>query len=206
MKTYETDSPVFSTGVSILETTDTDNAGNFNVSTKQLYENTLVLKKNIEEPSGVTAGTYRSVTVDAKGRVVAGSNPNSGVAAGTYDSVTVNAQGYVTSGSNPTRATAGTYDSVTVNAQGYVTGGSNPTRVAAGTYDSVTVDAQGYVTGGSNPTRATAGTYKSVTVNAQGYVTGGSNPTTLAGYGITNTIPVVVSTTAPADTTALWIS
>ena len=110
----------------------------------------------LKEPSGVTAGTYRSVTVDEKGRVVAGSNPNSGVAAGTYDSVTVNAQGYVTSG--------------------------------------------------SNPTRATAGTYKSVTVNAQGYVTGGSNPTTLAGYGITNTIPVVVSTTAPADTTALWIS
>lgn len=131
MEKYKTDFPKFSEEVTVLETTDTDNADNFNIATRQLFENTLVLKETIEEPSGVTAGTYRSVTVDKKGRVVAGSNPNSGV---------------------------------------------------------------------------TAGTYKKVTVNAQGYVTSGSNPTTLAGFGITNTVPVVISTTAPADTTALWIS
>lgn len=49
MKTYKTDSPTFSTDVSILETTDTDNAGNFNVATKQLYENTLIVKKQTDE-------------------------------------------------------------------------------------------------------------------------------------------------------------
>lgn len=52
----------------------------------------------------------------------------------------------------------------------------------------------------------TAGTYRSVTVDEQGRVTAGTNPTTLAGFGITNTRPVVISTTAPTDTTALWVS
>ncbi|MCI8408692.1 MAG: hypothetical protein HFJ09_05395 [Lachnospiraceae bacterium] len=55
MKIYETDSPVFSTGVSILETTDTDHADNFNASTKQLYENTLVVKKQIDEVQNTCA-------------------------------------------------------------------------------------------------------------------------------------------------------
>ena len=49
MKTYKTDSPVFSTGVSILETTDTDHADNFNEPTKQLYENTLYLNQKVTE-------------------------------------------------------------------------------------------------------------------------------------------------------------
>lgn len=39
----------------------------------------------------------------------------------------------------------------------------------------------------------TAGTYKSLTVDANGHVTGGSNPTTLAGYGITDAQPKLVS-------------
>ena len=51
-----------------------------------------------------------------------------------------------------------------------------------------------------------AGTYKSVTVNDQGHVISGSNPNTLSGFGITNTVPVVISSAAPGDTTALWIS
>lgn len=63
----------------------------------------------------------------------------------------------------------------------------------------------------------TAGTYQSVTVNAAGHVTAGSNPTlpvaqggtgaTTAKAALTNlgTVAVVVSTTAPADTTAVWI-
>lgn len=137
MKSYKTDFPEFSEEVTILETTDTDHAGNFNIATRQIFENTLVLKETIEEPSGVAAGTYRSVTVDEKGRVVAGSNPT------TY------------------------------------------THPSSG---------------------VTAGTYKSVTVNAQGHVTSGSNPNTLAGFGITNTRPVIISSSAPGDTTALWIS
>lgn len=56
--------------------------------------------------SGVTAGTYNMVTVDAKGRVTSGQNyaltgsdlPASGVTAGTYTKVTVNNKGIVTSG------------------------------------------------------------------------------------------------------------
>lgn len=58
--------------------------------------------------SGVSAGTYNSVTVNAQGHVTKGTNvaaythPTSGVAAGTYKSVTVNAQGHVTAGTNPT--------------------------------------------------------------------------------------------------------
>ena len=37
---------------------------------------------------------------------------------------------------------------------------------------------------------ATAGTYKSVTVDAKGRVTAGTNPTTLAGYNITDAVPL----------------
>lgn len=54
--------------------------------------------------SGVTAGTYGKVTVDAKGRVTAGTTlvnadlPASGATAGTYTKVTINDRGVVTSG------------------------------------------------------------------------------------------------------------
>lgn len=63
----------------------------------------------------------------------------------------------------------------------------------------------------------TAGTYHSVTVNAAGHVTAGTNPTitvaqggtgaTTAKAALTNlgTVAVVVSSTAPSDTTAVWI-
>ena len=79
----------------------------------------------------------------------------------------------------------------------------------------------GIATGANNYTHpnsgVTAGTYQSVTVNAAGHVTGGSNPTlpvaqggtgaTTAKAALTNlgTVAVVVSTTAPSDTTAVWI-
>lgn len=55
MKSYKTDFPEFSEEVAILETTDTDNAENFNVSTKQLYENTLAVKKQIDEVQNTCA-------------------------------------------------------------------------------------------------------------------------------------------------------
>lgn len=44
-------------------------------------------------------------------------------------------------------------------------------------------------------TGVTVGTYKSVTVDAKGRVTAGTNPTTLAGYGITDAQPMLVSGT-----------
>jgi len=43
-------------------------------------------------------------------------------------------------------------------------------------------------------TGVSAGTYKSVTVDAKGRVTGGSNPSTLAGYGITDALPLAGGT------------
>lgn len=87
--------------------------------------------------SGVTAGTYQSVTVDAKGRVTSGTSPgyltgnqtitlsgdasgsgatgisvtlaNSGVTAGTYTKVTVDAKGRVTVGTALASADLPTY-------------------------------------------------------------------------------------------------
>lgn len=52
--------------------------------------------------------TVNGVGVDSKGNVNVKeyTHPNSGVTAGTYRSVTVNAQGHVTDGSNPTLAIA----------------------------------------------------------------------------------------------------
>lgn len=40
---YTTNNPSFSESVSILQITDTNHADNFNISTKQLLQNTLVL-------------------------------------------------------------------------------------------------------------------------------------------------------------------
>lgn len=55
MKSYKTDFPKFSEEVAILETTDTDNANNFNKATRQLFENTLVVKKQIDETQNACA-------------------------------------------------------------------------------------------------------------------------------------------------------
>lgn len=84
--------------------------------------------------TGVTAGTYAKVTVDAKGRVTAGAAlaasdlPNSGATAGTYTKVTVDAKGRVTAATTIANSdlpnsgvTAGTYTKVTVNSKGIVT-------------------------------------------------------------------------------------
>ena len=49
MKNYKTDFPKFSEEVAVLETTDTDNANNFNIATRQLFENTLCLKQEVTE-------------------------------------------------------------------------------------------------------------------------------------------------------------
>jgi len=59
MKNYTSSSPVFSDNVTILETTDTNHADNFNKSTKQLLDNDLRLKNAInkcEKINILTAG------------------------------------------------------------------------------------------------------------------------------------------------------
>jgi hypothetical protein len=48
VKKYSSENPVFSDSVDILETTDTNHAGNFNAGTKELFENTLVNQQGIQ--------------------------------------------------------------------------------------------------------------------------------------------------------------
>ena len=84
--------------------------------------------------SGVTAGTYPKVTVDAKGRVTSGSS----LAASDIPSLDWSK---ITSGKPTTLGGYGITDAVTANA-----------AITAGTFKSVTVDAKGLVTAGSNPT------------------------------------------------------
>ena len=92
MKTYETDSPVFSDVLNIFETTDPAHADLLNTVNKQLFENTLVLKKqcseNTDKLDGIDEGANNYT------------HPDSGVTAGTYNSVTVDKQGHVTGASN----------------------------------------------------------------------------------------------------------
>lgn len=49
MKDYTTENPSFSESVTLLETTDTNHADNFNRATMQLFENTMSNKKLIEK-------------------------------------------------------------------------------------------------------------------------------------------------------------
>ena len=98
----------------------------------------------------ITAGTGLTKTGNTL------SITNTGVSAGTFNTVTVNAQGQVTSASNAAYLTGN--QSITLS--GDITGvGANAittalslTGVTAGTYRSVTVDAKGRISAGSNPT------------------------------------------------------
>ncbi len=117
---------------------------------------------------------------------------NTGVTAGTYDKVTVNAQGQVTAGSalnssDITTALGFTPYNAT-NPSGYISANQAITvsgDVSGSGTTAITL---------TLPNIATAGTYKSVTVNAKGQVTAGTNPTTLAGFGITDALPAAGGT------------
>jgi len=121
--------------------------------------------------SGVTAGTYPKVTVDAKGRVTSGASLAS-TDLPTYTGSLTSSQVTTALGFTP-------YSNA--NPNGYITGNQSI---------SISGDASG--TGSTSialtlaNSGATAGTYRSVTVDAKGRVTAGTNPTTLAGYGITD--------------------
>ncbi|MNZ02353.1 Phage Tail Collar Domain protein [compost metagenome] len=116
--------------------------------------------------SGVVAGTYRSVTVDAKGNITAGSNPTTLAGYGITDAL-------------PASGTAAAANKLatarTIALAGDVTG-----QAAFDGSGNITITAT-YKNSG-----VVAGTYRSVTVDAKGNITGGTNPTTLAGYGITD--------------------
>jgi phage-related tail fiber protein len=112
--------------------------------------------------SGVNAGSYSNVTVDAKGRVTGGSNP-----------------GYLTVNQNITVSGDATGSGTSAIALSLAASG-----VAAGTYNNgataqtpFTVDAKGRMTATGAPVTVTP---------AWGSVTG--KPTTLAGFGITDAL------------------
>lgn len=101
------------------------------------------------EDNGVTPGTYKSVTVDAKGRVTVGTNPTT-------------LAGYGITNAQPLNSNLTNISTSGITLSGDITGtGSSSiattlssTGVSAGTYTSVTVDIKGRVTSGSNPTPA----------------------------------------------------
>jgi hypothetical protein len=152
-------------------------------------------------------GTW-SVSFDGSANVTAGLTLATVATAGTYKSVTVNAKGLVTAGTNPTTLSGyGITDAQPLDADLTSIAGLTGTtgflkKTAANTWS---LDTSSYITGnqsisvsgdasGSGTTSialtlatvATAGTYRSVTVNAKGLVTSGTNPTTISGYGITD--------------------
>lgn len=126
--------------------------------------------------SGVTAGTYSSVTVDAKGRVTGGTNP-----------------GYLLANQNITFSGDATGTGATAVALTLANSG-----VTSGTYNNAatsitpfTVDAKGRITS----------TGAAVTITpAWSSVTG--KPTTLSGYGITDALALAGGTLTGALTLA----
>ncbi|HYD67000.1 hypothetical protein [Azospirillum sp.] len=133
--------------------------------------------------------------------IAAGANayvhPASGVSAGTYRSVTVDGSGHVTGGGNPT--TLAGYGITDAAPAGHVGAGgaahANATTGAAGFLSAADKTKLDGIAAGANayahPASGVAtGTYRSVTVDGNGHVTGGTNPTTLAGYGITDAAPL----------------
>lgn len=124
--------------------------------------------------SGVTAGTYRSVTVDAKGRVTGGSNPTtiSGYGITDFFSQTLGAA-YVV-GANTAITGTDTLEVMLEKLQGQVNA-----RLTGNQSISVSGDATGSGTTSIALTLATVnsniGTFNNVTVNAKGLVTAASN-------------------------------
>ena len=117
--------------------------------------------------SGVTAGTYRSVTVDKYGRVTAGTNPTTLSGYGITDAAA----------KTHTHAISDITDlQTTLDGKAASSHTHSASDITSGTLAAARLATSG----------VTAGTYKSVTVDKYGRVTAGSNPTTLSGYGITD--------------------
>ena len=155
--------------------------------------------------SGVTAGTYTKLTVNAKGLITAGTNLTTLSGYGITDAIN--------SSSATTTATANKLLYLNGSAQlpADITGNSaTATKLATSRTISLTGDGTASMSfdGSGNATSAltlansgvTAGTYSSVTVNAKGLVTAGTNPavaasslsgTTLASGVITSSLTSV---------------
>ncbi len=134
--------------------------------------------------TGVLPGTYRSLTVDAKGRISNGTTPTTLAGYGITDAISTslnNANILIGNSGNFASQVIVQGDASLAN-NGFLT--LNNTTVIPGTYKSVTVDSKGRITSGSNPTTISGygitdafnGTWASLT----------GTPTTVSGYGITN--------------------
>jgi hypothetical protein len=156
-----------------------------------------------------SAGTYKSVTTDAYGRVTSGTNPTTLAGYGITDAQALDADLTAIAALNsgnigllrktaPNTWSLDTSAYLTSISSGDVTtalgftpyNATNPNNYISGN-QTVTLSGDASGSGATAITVtlanvATAGTYKSVTINAKGLVTGGTNPTTLAGYGITD--------------------
>ena len=135
--------------------------------------------------SGVTADTYRSVTVDVKGRVTAGTNPTTLSGYGITDAQPLDADltsiaGLVGTSGFLKKTAADTW---LLDTNTYLT--ANQTITLSG---DITGSGTTAITATLANSGVTAGTYRSVTVDVKGRVTAGTNPTTLAGYGITDAV------------------
>jgi hypothetical protein len=141
--------------------------------------------------SGATAGTYKSVTVDAKGRVTAGTNPTTLSDYGITDAQPLDADltaiATLAGTSGILKKTAA--DTWSLDTNTYLTANQSITFSGDASGSGSTTVTLTLANSG-----ATAGTYKSVTVDAKGRVTAGTNPTTLSGYGITDAAPAASPT------------
>ena len=132
--------------------------------------------------SGVTAGTYTKLTVDAKGRATVGASLASldvTTALGFTPYNATNPSGYLTANQSITLS-----GDITGTGTTAITG-TLASVGTAGTYVSVTTDAKGRVTAGST---------------TQAWSTITATPTTVAGYGITNAVTNLTATTAAIAT------
>lgn len=129
--------------------------------------------------TGITAGTYRSITVDTKGRATAGTNPTTIAGYGLTDAqpLAANLTGLaaVATFGLSVRTAVGIWTSRSILSTDLTL--TNADGVAG----NITINL---------PSVGTPGTYRSVTTDAKGRVTAGTNPTTLAGYGITDAQPL----------------
>jgi phage-related tail fiber protein len=155
-----------------------------------------------------SAGTYKSVVVNAKGLVTSGTNPTTLAGYGIADAI-INTDVVTVAAANKILrldANAKLPASITGNADGNA---ATATKLATVRTITTSGDVTGSTTydGSGNSTLAltlatvaSAGTYKSVVVNAKGLVTSGTNPTTLVGYGITDATPFATLTSATPAT------
>lgn len=161
--------------------------------------------------TGVSAGTYNTLTVDVKGRVTAASN-TSYLTANQTITLTGDTTGSGTTSIATTLAnsgvTAGTYNFATiiVDAKGRVTSATNHTAVTSVALSSsdltITgspITSTGTLTATLNTVNANVGTFNNVTVNAKGLVTAASN----ASYISANQTITLSGDVAGSGTTAI---